>query len=252
MRDIDHFGRKSDVVGGSGVMNIAPLVEARQAAGSSIDLTSLLTRALALVARNRPEMRQCYLPFPVAHLYQSPTSVATIAVEREWRGECAVLFDQIQAPEELSLAEIDAKVRSMIQSPVESVEGFRRLIRLTRMPLPIRRGIWRLGLYGSSQWHARYFGTFSVSSISAPRTAFMQAMTPITMSVIQGCLEPSGDMPLSILVDHRVIDGMALVRIARELESAMNEQVAAELLQAAGLPLSQPRPRPAPSIAEQA
>jgi hypothetical protein len=252
MRDIVHFGRKSDVVGGSGVMNIAPLVEARRAARSSISRTSLLAKGLALVARNRPEMRQSYLPFPAPHLYQSPKSVATIAVEREWRGEPAVFFDQIEAPEDLSLGEIDTKFRAMQLGPVESLAGFRRLIRFTRMPEPIRRGFWRLGLYGSGYLHSRYFGTFSITTIPAPRTEYMQATTPITMSVIQGFLEPSGDLPLSILVDHRVIDGMALVRIARELESVMNEQVAAELLQGAGLPRSQSRPRPAPSLAKEA
>ena len=252
MRDIVHFGMKSHVVGGNGVMNVAPLIEARRVARSRVNRTSLLTKALALVARNRPEMRQSYIPFPVAHLYQYPKSVATIVVERGWRGESAVFLDQIQAPEDLSLAEIDALYRGMRQRPVEDVGGFRRLIRFTRLPLPIRRGFWRLGLYGSGYLHSRYFGTFSINSIPAPRTEFMQSTTPITMSVIHGYLEPNGDMPLQILVDHRVIDGMTMIRIARELETVLNEQVAAELLQSAGLPAAAPSPRRRANPAEEA
>lgn len=251
VRDIVHFAKKSHVVGGNGVMNIAPLVEARRAARSRINRTSLLARGLALVARDRPEMRQSYIPFPVAHLYQYPKSVATIVVERGWRGESAVFFDQIQAPEDLSLDEIDLRYRGMRQMPIESVGGFRRLIRFTRMPLPIRRGFWRLGLYGSGYLHSRYFGTFSINSIPAPRTEFMQSVTPITMSVTHGYLEPNGDMPLQILVDHRVIDGMTLIRIARELETVLNEQIAGELRESADLKAPAAPPRPRAQLAEE-
>ncbi len=231
-------------------MNIAPLMAARRAARARISRTAFLTKALALVARNRAEMRQSYIPFPAAHLHQSPISVATIMVERGWRGESGLFFEQIQAPEDLSLAAIEGLCRAMRRSPVESVEGFRRLIRVTRMPLPIRRSLWRLALHGSGQLHARYFGTYSIGAISAPRTEVMQAPTPITMSVFHGYLEPNGDMPLQILVDHRVIDGMALVRIARELEAVLNEQFAAELRQGAGLPATPARPHL--SLAEEA
>jgi len=251
VRDIVHFAKKSDVVGGNGVMNIAPLVEARRAARSRVNRTTLLTRGLALVARNRPELRQSYIPFPVGHIYQHPKSVATIVVERGWRGESAVFVDQIQAPEDLSLDEIDALYRGMRQRPIESVGGFRRLIRVTRLPLPIRRGLWRLALYGSGDLHSRYFGTFSVNSIPAPRTEAMQSVTPITMSVTHGYLESNGDMPLQILVDHRVIDGMGLVRIARELEAVLNEQLAAELRESAGLPVSAVPPRPRMKAADE-
>lgn len=79
----------------------------------------------------------------------------------------------------------------------------------------------------------------------------MLSTTPITMSVIHGYLEPNGDMPLQILVDHRVIDGMTLIRIARELETVLNEQIAAELLQGVASPPSPGQARPSPSFAEE-
>ena len=243
---------KSHVVGGNGVMNIAPLAEALRVTGSTIDRTVLLTKALALVARARPEMRQCYMPLPVGHLYQHPNSVATIAVERDWQGEPAVFMDQVEAPEDRPLAEIDALYRAMLQAPLETIAGFRRLIRFTRMPLPLRRGFWRLGLYGSGALHARYFGTFSVAAIPEPRTEYMQLTTPLTLSVIHGFLEPNGDLPLQILVDHRVIDGMNLFRIARELETVLNERIAGELLQGVPAPRTPSETQPGPSAGEEA
>ena len=243
---------KSHVVGGNGVMNIAPLAEALRVTGSTIDRTVLLTKALALVARDRPEMRQCYMPLPVGHLYQHPNSVATIAVERDWQGEPAVFMDQVEAPEDRPLAEIDALYRAMLHAPLETIAGFRRLIRFTRMPLPVRRGFWRLGLYGSGSLHARYFGTFSVAAIPEPRTEYMQLTTPLTLSVIHGFLEPNGDLPLQILVDHRVIDGMNLFRIARELETVLNERIAGELLQGVPAPRTPSETQPGPSAGEEA
>jgi len=252
MRDIVHFGMKSHAVGGNGVMNIAPLAEVLRLTRSPIDRTVLLAKALGLVARDRPEMRQCYMPLPVGHLYQHPNSVATIAVERDWQGEPAVFLDQIEAPEDRSLAEIDALYRAMQRAPLESIAGFRRLIRITRMPLAIRRGFWRLGLYGSGDLHSRYFGTFSIAATPEPRTEYMQMTTPLTISVIYGFLEPNGDMPLQILVDHRVIDGMNLFRIARELETALNDRIAGELLQGMPAPRTPGETRSGTAVAEEA
>ena len=80
----------------------------------------------------------------------------------------------------------------------------------------------------------------------------MQATTPLTMSVIYGFLEPNGDMPVQILVDHRVIDGMHLVRIARELETALNERIAGELLQGMPAPPAPGETRPGTAVAEEA
>jgi len=229
VRDIMYFGRKSYWAGGNTVINIASLAAARRAYCPSISHAALLVKAVALVGQRWPQLRQAYMPFPFPHFYLHPHTVATIVVEREWRGEHVVLFDQIQRPEEKSLAEIDRLLRGMKRGPVEGISGFRHLIRMARIPWPIRGLVWRFGLYFSGRLRAKYFGTLSINSIVARRTEIMQSVTPLTFAFYYGVIEPNGDMPLQIIADHRVIDGAPTRRVATELQSILNTELVTEL-----------------------
>lgn len=59
----------------------------------------------------------------------------------------------------------------------------------------------------------------------------MQSVTPTTLALIYGVIEPNGDMPLQFLVDHRVIDGMATRRVALHLQSVLTNEMVTELRQ---------------------
>lgn len=229
VRDIMYFGRKSYSVGGNAIINIAPLVAARRAYCPSISHAALLVKAIALAGQRRPELRQAYMPFPFPHYYVHPHTVATIVFEREWRGEQVVLFDQIERPEERSLAEIDRLLRGMKRGPVEGISGFRHLIRMARIPWPIRGLVWRFGLYFSGRLRATYFGTLSINAVVARRAEVMQSVTPLTFALFYGVVEPNGDLPLQTVVDHRVIDGVPMRRIANELQSILNNELVSEI-----------------------
>ena len=101
-RDIMHFSLKTNAVGGNTVINIAPLVVARRAHKPPISHLALLVKALALVSQRRSELRLAYMPLPWPHFYLHPNAVASVVVEREWRGEKAIFVDQVQRPEEKS------------------------------------------------------------------------------------------------------------------------------------------------------
>ena len=167
------------------------------------------------------------MPWP--QIYEHPCSVATVVTEREWNGEFGVFCDQIVAPESKPIMEIDATIGALKRNPIESIGGYRRMIRYTRLPLLLRRPAWRLGLRGSGYLHARYFGTFSVNAIGLPRAAVVQTATPITMSLIHLPLEPPGQIRLCGAFDHRVIDGMAVGRALGEVEAIINDVLTAEL-----------------------
>jgi hypothetical protein len=229
MRDAGHFARPSYAVGMNATLNVSSLAKERRRHRPPIGWTALLAKAVALVACRTPALRQVFMPFPWPHLYQHPRSVATIVVERGWGGEAQVFFDQVQGPEETPLAEIDARIRGLKFAPVESVGAFRRIIRFGRMPTPIRRLICRAALYISGRVRARYFGTFSINSIPAPRTKALQSFTPLTLSFFYGYVEPSGDVLIQVLWDQRVIDGRPIRRMLSELESTLNREIVAEL-----------------------
>ena len=229
VRDLVHFGRKSHTVGINVTLNLAPLALERRKHRPPIGWAALIVKASALVSRRMPEFRQAFMPFPWAHLYQHPHSVASIVIERGWQQQTGIFFDQIQRPEELSLEEIDRQIRGMKFLPVERVGGYRRIIRFTRLPTPIRRLFYRLCLYVSGRMRAKYFGTFSINSIPAPRTKIMQSVTALTVSLFYGYIEANGDVLFQVLWDHRVMDGQPVRRMMDALENTLNNEIVAEL-----------------------
>src|SRR5262245_21049336 len=91
--DLMHFARKVPTVPVQRRMQLGRLAAARHAAEPRPSWAALFTKAYALVARNRPQLRRFYLSFPWPHLYENSASVATVALERPYRnGEEGVFF----------------------------------------------------------------------------------------------------------------------------------------------------------------
>ncbi|HLQ93713.1 MAG TPA: hypothetical protein VK148_27135, partial [Xanthobacteraceae bacterium] len=233
MSDVVHFGKKSQVVAGNWTINVSPVAVARKLRRPPIGWGAIWVKAVALACRKWPELRTAYLPFPWPRLYLHPYAVATMVVERDWNGRPAVFFDQIKRPELLSLAEIDAILRGLKRRPVESVGGYRRLIRFSRLPSIVRRPVWSFALQWSGRLRSEYFGTYSVHSFPVRRAQVMQSTTPISFSLIYGLLNPGGDMLVQLLMDHRIVDGLTSHRIMLAIEAAMKEDIVAELTAAA-------------------
>ena len=229
MRDVVHFGSKSGVVGGTAFLQVSAVAMARRSHQPLISWSAILIKAVALTSKKWPELRRAYMPLPWPHLYEHPYCVATVVIEREWRGAHAVFFDQIQSPEEKSLREIDMLLRGMRKANVEAIGSYRRLIRITRYPFPLRRLIWRIVLHGSGRLKSRYFGTFSLNSITSRRGHTTQSTTPVTLSIEYGPVHPNGDMPLQVFFDHRVIDGASVHRLGSDIQIALNRDIVAEL-----------------------
>jgi hypothetical protein len=234
MSDVVHFGKKSHVVGGNWTINVSAVANARKLARPPVGWAAIWVKAIALAGRKWPELRSAYLPFPWPHLYLHPHTVATMVVEREWNGRHAVFFDQIKRPDLLSLAEIDIIIRGLRRRPVETVGGFRRLIRMSRMPWIVRRALWSFALQWSGRLRSTYFGTYSVHSFPVRRAHVMQSTTPISFSLIYGLLDPAGDVLVQLLMDHRIVDGLTSHRIMLAIEAAMKEDIVAELTSAEG------------------
>lgn len=225
-----HFGMKSMVVGGTGSIKVTIAAEARRRHQPLISWAALLIKAIALTAKKWPELKRAYMPFPWPHLYEHPHCVASVVLERVWRNAPAVFFEQIPRPEEESLHEIDNRLRGMRQAKIESIGNYRRLIRITRYPLPLRRLMWRIALQGSGRLKAKYFGTFSINSMPFRGTnTTTQSTTPLTLSFFYGPINSNGEMPLQVFFDHRVIDGSTVHRIVADIQKMLNREIVAEL-----------------------
>ena len=167
-----------------------------------------------------------------ARLYLHPDSVLTVVIERAWRGAAALFFEQFAAPDKASLAELDNALRNLRKVPVENVGSFRRLIRFSRPPVLVRRLIWSLALYWSGPLRARYIGTAGINPFPTGGTITQSAM-PTSFMLYFGLVEPNGEAQIQIFYDHRIMDGIELYRILRDLEATMNRDIVAELRQLA-------------------
>jgi hypothetical protein len=52
---------------------------------------------------------------------------------------------------------------------------------------------------------------------------------PASFMLYFGLIEPNGDASIQIFYDHRVMDGVEVYRIVRDLEATMNRDIVAEL-----------------------
>src|SRR6266513_2502218 len=112
--------------------------------------------ARARVALAFPELRRAYLPFPRPCLYEHPHSIASIAVERQYEGENAIFWGHLRRPERQSLRELQTLLRRYKDEPIHNFGLFRRMLLVGRLPRPLRRLAWWLGLNVSGRKRAGY------------------------------------------------------------------------------------------------
>jgi hypothetical protein len=223
--DLMHFAQKVPTVPVQRRMNIAPLMAAREQARPRPSWCALFTKAYAMVAAGRPSLRRAYLSFPWPHLYEHPVSIASVAVERRVGDEDAVLFAQVRSPEHHTPEQLDSFLKDCKEQPVHSIGTFRRALRVSRWPRPLRRFLWWLGLNSSGYKRARNLGTFAVSVYSGLGAEGLHPLSPLTTTLNYGVIAADGAVDVRVIYDHRVLDGATVARALGELETVLNEKL---------------------------
>lgn len=217
-------------------LNIRPLLEARAGAMAPAGWAAMFVKAFALVARDEPVLRTIYAKWPWPTLYELPKSVALIAIARVEDGEECVMPQRIAAPEGMALAAIDAEIRRAKTAPIDDVPMFRKIMRATRLPLPLRRLSWAIGLNFGRQ-RGNWFGSFAVSSVAAYGGGELHPVTPGPFIVSYGVVAPDQTIHVVIRWDHRVTDAAPIARVLTRLEQVLNTEIAAELRAAGAKPI---------------
>jgi hypothetical protein len=214
-------------------MNVAPLAAARLQAEPRPSWCALFTKAYAMVASERPELRRAYLSFPWPHLYEHPVSIASIAVERRVGDEDAVLFAQLRGAERHAPEQLDSFLKDCKERPVEMIGTFRRALAVSRLPRPLRRFIWWVGLNSSGYKRARNLGTFGVSVYSGLGAEGLHPLSPLTTTLNYGVIAADGSVDVRVIYDHRVLDGATVARALEDMEAVLNH-VLPDMLAAGG------------------
>jgi len=227
--DLVHFAHQVPTVPMQRRMRLAPVVEARQAAALRPSWCAVFTKAYSMVSNIRPELRRVYMSFPWPFLYEHPLTIASVGVERQYEEEEAVFFAHLRSPQERSLAQIDEALRRFKEESIERVPLFRRILKLSRVPRPLRRCLWWLGLNLSGHRRARFLGTFGISVVAGLGAAGLHLLSPVTTALNYGVIGEDGTVDVRLTYDHRVLDGGTVARALDDLERILKGEILNEL-----------------------
>jgi hypothetical protein len=226
--DLMHASVRVPFVSLTRSINLRPLLEARTQAAGPPGWAAIFVRAFALVAREQPILRTLYVKLPWPGFYELPRSVAMVAIARQVDGEDCVLPQRITAPDEIPLAEVDALIRQAKDAPVNDVPAFRKMLKITRLPLPLRRLLWAIGL-AFGRHRVKFFGSFGVTSVAAYGPGELHALSPGPFVLSYGVVRPDQTLDVVLRWDHRVTDAAPMAKALTRLEQVLNTEIAAEI-----------------------
>ena len=214
---------------------LGPLAAARAAVGRNasagtarIGWAAVFLKAYALVARETPALRTWLVQgFAGTGLATAAESVATLAVNRIEDGEDRLFWARLAAADAKSLPEIQQFIVDCATKPVE--EMFKRQLQLEMVPGFLRRTILRWNMNSFSRKRAARIGTFSLSTLAGMGATNRFHPTICTTSLSYAPLDADGNCLVTLIADHRVLDGAVVARALARLEEVLCHEMLAEL-----------------------
>ena len=105
----------------------------------------------------------------------------------------------------------EQQIRHAKDAPISEVPTFRKMLRVTRLPLPLRRFAWLIGLNFGRQ-RANFFGSFVVTSVAAYGAGELHALSPGPFILSYGVVEPNQTIDVVIRWDHRITDAALIAK----------------------------------------
>ena len=207
--------------------DLAEVSRLRTLASPRISWTAVFMKAHSLVAAQTPPLRQCFLKWPWPHLFEHDHNVGMLAMNRQTEGGDRLCWGRFDSPNTKSLLEIQQTLDRYQSEPVEQI--FRKQVFLSRLPWPVRRLIWWLNLNVFVSKRAKRMGTFSMSSLAGQGAVNRFHFTVLSTSLTYGPVDEAGKCQVTLICDHRVIDGSLAANALIRLEETLNGPIADEL-----------------------
>jgi hypothetical protein len=226
--DLMHASIRVPFVSLARPLNIRNLIEARAEVELPPGWAAIFVKAFALVAKSEPALRTLFVKWPYARFYELPRSVAMVTIARVEDGQDCVLLQKVTAADETPLTEVHAVLQHAKDAPIDQVPAFRKMLLATRLPLPVRRLLWWIGLNWGRQ-RANYFGSFGVTSVAAFGPGELFALGPGPFVLSYGVVKPDQTVDIVLRWDHRITDAALIAKVLTRLEQVLNGEIAAEL-----------------------
>lgn len=226
--DLMHASIRVPFVSLRRTLNVRQLTEARALAARPPGWAAIFVKAFALVAKDEPILRTLYVKWPWPGFYELPRSIGMVAIARVEDGQDCVLPQKIAAADTLSLRDVEASIRYAKDASVDQVPAFRKALMATRLPLPLRRFAWAIGLNFGRQ-RANNFGSFGVTSVAAYGGGELHALSPGPFILSYDVVAPDQTIDVVICWDHRITDAALIAKTLIRLEQVLNAEIAGEL-----------------------
>jgi hypothetical protein len=208
------------------------LAQARAQLTARPGWTPIIAKAFCIVARDEPWLRTFYMKYPWPHFYEVPRSVAMAAIVRDSFDKDVPILLKIGSADEMPLSTVDAVLQSGKSAPLNEVPALERVMRITKLPMPLRRAFWAFGLHVARQ-RANNFGTFAITSLATTGSETVVLNSPGPSMMTYGLVKPDNTMEILLHWDHRIYDGVLAARALQKLEDVMNGAIVDELLASA-------------------
>jgi len=218
---------------------LAPLAAARSACRHRIGWAAIFLKAYATVVRQTPALRSWFLPGLRPRLATTSQNVATLAINRLEEGVERLCWARLDRPEERPLTDIQQFIDDCGRKPL--AEMFKRQLELEMLPSWLRRIVLRWNLRSTSAKRVARLGTFSLSTLAGLGAGNRFHPTLCTSSLAYGPVTADGCCLVTLIADHRVVDGALVARSLITLEDVLREDLVRELQElaapaAGGLP----------------
>jgi hypothetical protein len=225
--DILHFDRQIPSFAHDREFRLATLAELRAGAPARIAWPVLFIKAYGMLSAECAAFRRTWFRWPWPHLYEHPYSIGMLALSREHQGEERLFWVRFRRPELHSLVELQQSLERHQVDPIEQL--FRRQLIVSRLPTPLRRAAWQLTFHLSGRKRASRLGTFALTTLASEGATIQRPPSIHTSTLTYGPLDEAGRMRVTIVYDHRLMDGRLVARSLARLEQHLLGPIADEL-----------------------
>jgi hypothetical protein len=225
--DVTYFARRLPIFPVEKVFDLGEVAALREAAQPRISWSVLFLKAYGLVASRHVSLRRAYVRWPWPHFVEWPHSIGTLAISRETAGDKRLCWARFVRPEERTLTELNERLRWFQERPID--EAFKQQVQLSKLPRMIRQLIWWWNLEFAGGKRATRLGTFSLSSLAGQGVVNRGHPTVLTSSLTYGPLDERDRSVVTLLCDHRVLDGAPAAAALHDLETVLQTEICREL-----------------------
>jgi hypothetical protein len=209
------------------LMWLDAVAAARREAAVRIGWAAIFLKAYALVAGETPALRSWLAGRFRQRLATSSENMAVLAINRGDGGDDRLFFARLARPEATPLPLLQESIDRFLTRPVDEV--FKRQLQLEGVPGWLRRTILRWNMRSTSPKRVTRIGTFTLSTLAGFSATNRSHPTICTTSLSYGPLDGDGRCLVTVIADHRVLDGVSVAKSLARLEEVLATRIATEL-----------------------